>query len=245
LRCSPREACGATGSPVCGDKKIKPTVHPKASASRSRGASPRRSGRRTQDERTRATTARIMAAARSCLLEVGYAGTTMAAIAAKAGVTRGALQHHYGSRKDVLSAVIESFFAALPQLEETKAGKDPVQDVVAFISESFRAYGSEMAVAVLILRLGAQHEPELKELLEGKFAVLDPFRDEVWSRLFKRAGLSTGEANTLRELMYAVLRGLAVRQAYVRQPYSAAGEVAAVTEMVSLYLARHTRAKHQ
>lgn len=43
----------------------------------------------------------ILAAARVLFAEAGYAGTSIQAIVAEAGVTKGALFHHFGSKEDL------------------------------------------------------------------------------------------------------------------------------------------------
>jgi AcrR family transcriptional regulator len=49
----------------------------------------------------------ILTAARGLFSEVGYAGTTMAAIAVQAGVTHAGLLYHFASKQEVLEAVLD------------------------------------------------------------------------------------------------------------------------------------------
>src|SRR5688572_12433664 len=62
--------------------------------------------RRTQQERRDATVEKLTLATIACLNELGYAGTTTTRIAARAGVTRGALQHHYATKDELLLDVM-------------------------------------------------------------------------------------------------------------------------------------------
>ena len=66
--------------------------------------------RRTQAERTAETRARILGATVESILEVGLARTTAKEIGLRAGVTWGAVQHHFGSKNGILAAVLEESF---------------------------------------------------------------------------------------------------------------------------------------
>ncbi|RVX39753.1 TetR family transcriptional regulator [Nonomuraea polychroma] len=61
--------------------------------------------RRTQAERSDATTAALVCAARNLFGTNGYAKTSIDAIAAVAGVTKGAAYHHFGGKMELFRAV--------------------------------------------------------------------------------------------------------------------------------------------
>jgi AcrR family transcriptional regulator len=65
-----------------------------------RGTKPKR---RTQAERREATRTALLDAAVASLAEEGYANTTTRGIAARAGVTPGALQHHFPNKTELMA----------------------------------------------------------------------------------------------------------------------------------------------
>ncbi|MEU8582346.1 TetR/AcrR family transcriptional regulator [Streptomyces abikoensis] len=60
-----------------------------------------------KQDRSRATRRRLLEAAVACLAEHGWAGSTVAVVAERAGVSRGAAQHHFPTREDLFTAAVE------------------------------------------------------------------------------------------------------------------------------------------
>jgi AcrR family transcriptional regulator len=69
----------------------------------------------TQAERRAATTAALVAAARELFAADGYAATSLDAVAAKAGVTKGAVYHHFAGKRELFEAVLERELVALTE----------------------------------------------------------------------------------------------------------------------------------
>jgi AcrR family transcriptional regulator len=64
-------------------------------------------GRRTQDERRAATRQALVRAARELFAEEGYHVTTAGEVVGRAGLTRGAMYHHFEDKRDLFRAVVE------------------------------------------------------------------------------------------------------------------------------------------
>jgi AcrR family transcriptional regulator len=85
--------------------------------------------RRTQAERRAATRGALIAAGRELFAARGYAGVGTAEIVQRAGVTRGALYHHFTGKQDLFGAVYEQVERELTERIVTEvplAGGDPV-----------------------------------------------------------------------------------------------------------------------
>jgi len=67
--------------------------------------------RRTRAEMLEETRAKLIATARRAFAARGYALTSMDEFTAEAGLTRGALYHHFGSKQGLLVAVVEQIEA--------------------------------------------------------------------------------------------------------------------------------------
>lgn len=69
--------------------------------------------RKPRDEMIAETRAKLIAAGRHAFGAVGYAGSSMDDFTAGAGLTRGALYHHFGDKKGLLQAVIQEIDAEM------------------------------------------------------------------------------------------------------------------------------------
>ena len=59
----------------------------------------------THQQRTEATTTALVEAARELFAQDGFAATSLDAVVAKAGVTKGALYHHFAGKRELFAAV--------------------------------------------------------------------------------------------------------------------------------------------
>ncbi|WP_197320030.1 TetR/AcrR family transcriptional regulator [Saccharomonospora sp. NB11] len=78
--------------------------------------------REPRQERSRTTRLRLMEAAVDCLAEFGWTGTTVGVVAERAGVSRGAAQHHFPTREDLVVATVE--YLAEQQIAELRRRAD-------------------------------------------------------------------------------------------------------------------------
>ena len=63
--------------------------------------------REPRQDRSRATRQRLLEAAVDCLAELGWARATVGVVAERAGVSRGAAQHHFPTREALFTAALE------------------------------------------------------------------------------------------------------------------------------------------
>ena len=69
--------------------------------------------REPQQDRSRATRRRLLESTIELLAHSGWARATVAEVAAHAGVSRGAAQHHYPTREDLITGALEYMFDGL------------------------------------------------------------------------------------------------------------------------------------
>ena len=113
-------------------------------------------------EQVEETRARLIRAARKAFANQGYAASSMDELTAEAGLTRGALYHHFGGKTGLLQAVIDQIDAEMvARMRVAQEHADSVWD--GLIAES---------VAYLEMAL----EPEIQRimLLDGPAVLGDP-----------------------------------------------------------------------
>lgn len=123
--------------------------------------------RRTQQERSAATRARLLEAAYETLLEGGYSATTVGHVQQRAGVARGTLLHHFPTRSALMAGVVEdiierrlSVLTAAEGLSEAPiASWDDVVDLI------WQELQSPPFSAALDLWVAARTDPDLREAL--------------------------------------------------------------------------------
>ena len=100
--------------------------------------------RRTHAERTAETRARVIEAVFECIAELGFARTTANEITRRAGVTWGAVQHHFGGKHALLVAVVEdSFNRFAGRLEGIPIEGVPLEERVSqFIDRAWAHFSS-------------------------------------------------------------------------------------------------------
>ena len=98
--------------------------------------------RRSNKERSETMRLQLIEAARRLFVEKGYAETATPEIAATAGVTRGALYHHFEDKKALFHAVVEH--EARKLAEEIGTAAAPASDPKSAILAGTRAYFDAM-----------------------------------------------------------------------------------------------------
>jgi AcrR family transcriptional regulator len=171
--------------------------------------------RRTQEQRRAATREALLNAAIDSICEIGLNATTLGMIADRARVTRGALQHHFGSRDDVLAAVIEVVRELNFDIDLAATRALPLGERIDAILACYRAaFTSKPFLAALNIWLGIQGEPALLERLQGIIASMQPRIQEIWLRVFEDLDLDPRQLQSARRIVMSTVRGYTIQQMF-------------------------------
>ncbi|MER7789970.1 helix-turn-helix domain-containing protein [Streptomyces sp. NPDC097640] len=133
-------------------------------------SAPRAALRDPKQDRSRATRQRLLEAAVACLAEHGWARSTVAVVAERAGVSRGAAQHHFPTREDLFTAAVqhvaEERSAALRTLFSREDGREGEREggresIAAVVEALADLYTGPLFRAALQLWVVASYEEQL------------------------------------------------------------------------------------
>jgi len=172
------------------------------------------SPRRTQEEKSASTRERLLDATIDCVIELGYARTTTTEIAERAGLSRGAMLHHYPARAELVAAAIEhlairrigEFVAAAARLPDDATLYDHVVDLL------WEQFESKTFDAALELQMAARTDADLAAILEPLERRIDA---EVarWARqLFAGRAPSPEAFESERRFVFYLMHGLALKR---------------------------------
>jgi AcrR family transcriptional regulator len=164
--------------------------------------------RRTQEERTAHTRLALIEASIAAIQQHGYGGATTAIIAQQAGVTRGALLHHFGTRARLMADVVRHVFER--EMHEYESARrntglgDRLHDWPKLL---WAVLGQPSGLAVLEILQATRSDAELAE-------VVVPMQEQV-----ERAALASmraafggdeGGALAVMRLMVWTARGMSI-----------------------------------
>jgi AcrR family transcriptional regulator len=162
--------------------------------------------RRTHPQRTAETRGRVMAAVVESIAEVGYQKTTATEIARRAGVTWGAVQHHFGDKDGILMAVLEESFDRFAEiLAELPPQNDELEVRAAlFVDRAWQHFSSPHYRSTFEILLNLPDELELSwqgEMLKAW--------NRIWAHYFPGSRLSRRQTLDVMHYTIATLSGLA------------------------------------
>ena len=171
-----------------------------------RGPAPQESDhrRRSQSERRAETVDALLDATIATIAEIGYHRATTAEICARAGVSDGALFHHFKSRVDLVLAALERMTARrISRYVEFAQGVRPeLGDPLDLLRMVGKLARDDVATVWAEITVAARTDPELGDRVEPAInarwaliraaasafpglAVMEPGRRDVWLQLMR------------------------------------------------------------
>jgi AcrR family transcriptional regulator len=163
------------------------------------------------------TRGRLIEAAISCILERGFYRASTNAIAERAGLTWGVIQYYFGTRENLMVAVLEE---AASRLQDTLADAQiDAPTVTARLEQLFDIlagyYGRPTFVAFTEVQINLSHDPRTSARTHETLERINlPVRREL-DRLMDQVLAGTdmgGHEPAIRSFVFHVLRGLSISE---------------------------------
>jgi AcrR family transcriptional regulator len=163
-----------------------------------------------------ATRTRVLDAAVGCILDRGFYRASSNEIARRAGVTWGVIQHHFGTREELLLAVLRhDYDRFIDRLTTAEIGGDTTAERLASLADLvWSYYGRPEYVATMQIQLNLSRDPQcVQATIDAMIELQERLRAE-WNRLVSQS--ASGGAPlppTLGRSVLRVFRGMAIGEA--------------------------------
>jgi AcrR family transcriptional regulator len=165
-----------------------------------------------QAQKSAATRRQIVEAALRCVVDLGYSCTTTTVIAENAGLSRGAMLHHFPSKIDIVRAAVEHLHAK--RLKAFRRAIDKLPRDETRVHRALEAYFEHvkhpMYVAFLELWVASRVDPELRAILKPAQEAFESEWYKTAVDLFPEWGGSGENFDIALDLVHYVMDGMAV-----------------------------------
>lgn len=190
-----------------------PTSSPSLPLPAAREGPPRKARRRTQEERSAGTRRNLIRATIDALNDTGYARVTTAEIAERAGVSRGALMHHFSSKDELVSIAVEKLLEESTAeirgfLDEARNGEMTLD---AFLDHLWEMYSGKLLFVTLEHITEARHNAPLRASLIPVVRRFHAALDATWREFFRGTALSEDDVETVLNASTCMFRGMGVQ----------------------------------
>ncbi|QDP96257.1 TetR/AcrR family transcriptional regulator [Microlunatus elymi] len=168
-----------------------------------------------RQQQAAATRDRIAEAARRLFAELGYGATSMAAIAAEAGVADRTVYSAFGSKREILSMICEQWLeraGVRDRAAQVLAEPDPKRRLQGAASWLRALYEAGFDV-VLIFEAATDDSPETRELLRSKLAG----RNQVMDAMIASLGDALTMPLARAQAVYRALAAAGVYREFVQE----------------------------
>ena len=171
-------------------------------------------GRVPQAERRARTQARLLDAAVACLADLGYASTTTVDVAHRAGVSRGAQQHHFRTKAELMAAAIDQAFTQRLELFQAAVASadlegDPVGSAVDIVWSMF---DEPVALAWIELTIASRADSDLHRRIAAVSEKMRAAIEGQFRTLFPAAGADELVYPVAAKLAFATFEGLVLHR---------------------------------
>jgi AcrR family transcriptional regulator len=176
--------------------------------------------RQNQEERSRQTQARVTQATIECILEKGIRATSTVDVARLAGVSRGALVHHYPSKTLLMQAALEDLLSrevesVREMAVKVRAGELNFDSLLKALHEHFKG---DLYMVTLEYLTNARTDPDIMKVLVPLAANFNDSLEQIWEQLVASASHTSHQNRVALNATLCMMRGMGAQSIWRDDP---------------------------
>ncbi|MCS4503063.1 HTH-type transcriptional regulator BetI [wastewater metagenome] len=176
--------------------------------------------RRTQAERSAATRTRILDVTLDCLMDIGLRDTSTVEIARRAGVSRGALLHHYPSKvlllQEAFRHLLDREIAEIQLMASDLAEAEiTLED---FLDTLWGHFSGRLFMITIEYLAAARTDEAIRETMTAVALEFNDSLDVIWDSLPLKQGVSLEERRLALNATLCFLRGMGTQTVWRDDP---------------------------
>ena len=188
-----------------------------------------------QNERVETTQRKIIDSALELLREEGFKSATLQAIARRAEVSLGALQHHFDSREALMERLVDEVME--PLSDQGSVWPDPAtplrERAEEFVQRAWgNIFGAPNYVAAWSLFFGCKSAPTLFDRIDAHRGDVDQTFYARFLETFPELTRSQPNPEGFAALVFSSLRGAGVAELFSVHPAETEGSMQALTALI-------------
>jgi hypothetical protein len=169
-----------------------------------------------QERKSRATRDKICRAVTDCLVKLGYADTSINRVVEQAGVSKGALQHHYPTKEDLMASTVMWLLpnASLERTQKVVRSKSGRMSSRELMYQWQKIVNTDEYRALLEILINMRTHKRLKARVGPKLKAWHENNSLIASSSYRSASGNEEDVEILLYLHGCVIRGLLIFEDY-------------------------------
>jgi AcrR family transcriptional regulator len=197
-----------------------PAQRQKLRSRRDSSSEPKYTPRRTQAERSETTRKQLLDAAAKLIRQKGFGGLRTIEVAKVAGVSRGALLHHFPSKHALVVAVLThvnevTFTQSTRRAQQARTSGDPIEEIIKDAQDFFLGdyFFIELAIAMSDESTRRLRRETHQFTRQTRFSI-----EAAWLDTLIASGIPKQLASDVLALTLSAVRGFSVRMLIENDP---------------------------
>lgn len=188
--------------------------------------------RRSQEERTAETREALIDAAIATIHELGYQAASTTLIAERAGVSRGAILHQFGTRAALMAEVVAEVYRREMEIYNRLVTQEQQgRNIHEWPKILMDVLGMPSGIAVLEILLASQSDKDLTETVRNRQAEVE---EAALATMRADLGGKAESAMAVKRLMVWAVRGLSIANRVVPGGIDTATPIGLLSELLKM-----------